>query len=164
MTDRHEEHFYQLKQNTYYKIANIQRCKKGLNSNCRETVYVTACGHRLLGYHGVADVFNLYTIPFYFGFKLVADSGTVKKYELRIYPDADYLVSSNYEEMEFILMKYIANNVCKGCIFDTPYGHMCTSRPKTELSKKYLSLALKQEPKFIPVGNILDAFVKRIDA
>ena len=165
MSDTNEEHFYQLKQNTYYKIINVQSCKtKGLDSDCREIIYLTDCGRRLLGHHGVADVFNLCSVPFYFKYKLLVDSLILKRYELCLYPDADFLVALNYEEMEHLLMKYVANNVCKGCILNLPYGHMCTTKPKTELSRKYFSLALKQEPKFIRVGDLLDAFMKRIDA
>ena len=164
MVDRNEEHFYQLKEDAYYKIVKFQNCKRGLNSNCRETVYITHCGHILLGHLGVADVFNSYTAPFYFKFKLIENSGRIKRYEVCIYPDADHFVSLNYEEMEHILRKYIAINVCKGCIFNIPYQHICTTTPKTELSKKYFSRALQHEPKFVRVGNNLDAFVKRIDA
>ena len=164
MTDRNEEHFYQLAQNTYYKIVKFQNCKRGLNSSCKEILYITHCGHILVGHHGVADVFNSYAAPFYFRFKLIGNSGRSKRYELRIYPDADYFVALNYEEMEHILRKYIAINVYKGCIFNIPYQHICTTTPKTELSKKYFSRALKQKAKFVRVGDILDAFVKRIEA
>ena len=162
MTDRNVEHFFQLKENTYYKIANIQSCKKDLNSDCKELIFITDCGHRLLGHHGVEEVFNLCAVPFFFKFKLLVDSILFKRYELYLYPDADFLVALNYEEMEHILMKYIADKVCKGCILNLPNGHMCTTRPKTELSKKYFSTALKEHPKY-QVGNVLNAFVKRID-
>ena len=161
MTDRNK-HFFQLEENTYYKIANIQSCKKDLNSDCKELIYITECGHKLLGHYGVDEVFNLCAIPFYFKYKLLVDSILFKRFELCLYQDADHLVSLNYQEMEHILMKYIANKVCKGCILNLPNGHMCTTRPKTELSKKYFSTALKEHPKY-QVGNVLNAFVKRID-
>ena len=156
-------HFFQLNENTYYKIVNIRSVKKDLTSNCRELIFVTECGHRLLGHYGVDEVFNLCTVPFFFKYKLLVDSILFKRFELCLCRDVDELVSENYQEMEHILMKYIANKVCKACISNHPNQmiHICTNETKIELSKKYFSIALKEHPKY-QVGNVLDAFVKHI--
>ena len=154
-------HFFQLNENTYYKIVNVQSVKKDATS--RQLVFITEGGHRLFGHFGVDEIFNMCSVLFFFKYKVLAETLLFKRFKICLCRDAAELVSENYQEMEHILMNYIARKVCKGCILNHPNQmiHICTNESKIELSKKYFSKALKEHPNY-QVGNVLDAFVKYI--
>ena len=70
-------------------------------------------------------------------------------------------MAQNHNEILEILIDYITNEVCEGCIHRQPTQpalHSCLLETRVEQAKQYLTAALDEHPKY-DVGDIVDAFV-----
>ena len=135
-------HFFQLVENKYYRILNVQSIKK--DDTSRQLIFLTEGGHRLFGHFGIDEIFNTCSTPFFFKFKTLTETVLFKRYEICLYRDAAELISETYQEIESILMHYIAWKVCRGCMENHPNQmvHICTNVTKIDLAEKYLASAL----------------------
>ena len=148
-----------LTKNTVYKVTNLQYFKTEYNP--KQAIYTLESGMKLFGRVGINEQFATFSIPFYFRFKGQTDEELFKRYKFNTFKDGDALVAENHDEILEILINYVTDKVCEGCVQpadDTPRTHSCLLETRIEQAKQYLTVALDEHPKY-EVGDIVDAFV-----
>ena len=148
-----------LTKNTVYKVTDLQYFKTEYNP--KQAIYTLESGMKLFGRVGINEQFATFSIPFYFRFKGQTDEELFKRYKFNTFKDGDALVAENHDEILEILINYVTDKVCEGCVQpadDTPRTHSCLLETRIEQAKQYLTVALDEHPKY-EVGDIVDAFV-----
>ena len=151
--------FSSLIKNNFYKVTDIQYFKTDYNPN--QAVYTLESGRRFFGRAGINEIFGAFSAPFYFQYKGQADNELFKRYKFVTYRDSGELVAQNHDEILEILINYISDKVCEGCLQHQPNEpsiHSCLLETRIEQAKQYLTVALDEHPKY-DVGDIVDAFV-----
>ena len=152
--------FSSLTKNNIYKVTDVHYFKTEYNP--KQVVYTVESGVRLFGRSGINEKFAKFSTPFYFRFKGQSDNELYKKYKFDTFKDSDELVAQNHDEILEILINYVSDKVCEGCVRhqpdEPPMTHSCLLETRIEQAKQYLTVALDEHPKY-DVGDIVDAFV-----
>ena len=152
--------FSSLIKNNIYKVTDVHYFKTDYNPN--QIVYTLESGRRLFGRCGINEKFRALSTPFYFQYKGQADNELFKRYKFVTFKDSDELVAENHDEILEILINYVSDKVCEGCVRhqpdEPPMEHSCLLETRIEQAKQYLTVALDEHPKY-DVGDIVDAFV-----
>ena len=152
--------FSSLIKNNIYKVTDVHYFKTDYNPN--QIVYTLESGRRLFGRCGINEKFRALSTPFYFQYKGQADNELFKRYKFVTFKDSDELVAENHDEILEILINYVSDKVCEGCVRqqpdEAPMEHSCLLETRIEQAKQYLTVALDEHPKY-DVGDIVDAFV-----
>ena len=152
--------FSSLIKNNIYKVTDVHYFKTDYNPN--QIVYTLESGRRLFGRCGINEKFRALSTPFYFQYKGQADNELFKRYKFVTFKDSDALVAENHDEILEILINYVSDKVCEGCVRqqpdEAPMEHSCLLETRIEQAKQYLTVALDEHPKY-DVGDIVDAFV-----
>ena len=145
-----------LTKNNFYKVKDV------LFFNPDHTIYTLESGQRVCGRFGINEIFGVYSVPFYFQYKGRADSELFKRYTFVTFEDSEDLVAQKHDEILEILINYIGDKVCEGCMRhrpdEPPMDHSCLLETRIKQAKQYLTVALDEHPKY-DVGDIVDAFV-----
>ena len=149
-----------LTKNNVYKVTDLQYFKTEFDP--KQAIYTLESGMKLFGRVGINEQFATFSIPFYFRFKGQTDDELFKKYKFNTFKDSDALVTENHDEILEILINYVTDKVCEGCVRqqpdEPPMTHSCLLETRIEQAKQYLTVALDEHPKY-EVGDIVDAFV-----
>ena len=90
----------------------------------------------------------------------MSSHGLFNAYNFSVYQNAKGVLSDTYHEISRILMNYITNKACSGCVENQPnqLAHICVTESHRDLRERYLEEALMEHSKY-QLGNILDAFI-----
>ena len=160
MSTQKINNFSCLIKNNIYKVTDLQYFKTDYNP--KQAIYTLESGLKLFGRPGINEQFATFSIPFYFRYKGQADE-LFKRYKFNTFKDSDALVTENHDEILEILINYVTDKVCEGCVRgqpadEPPRTHSCLLETRIEQAKQYLTVALYEHPKY-EVGDIVDAFV-----
>ena len=152
------ENFSCLVVNNYYTVSKVESYKTQFTDN--QLIYTLSTGRKLYGRPGIDRRFKKYTVPFYFCYKGMSHGGLFMSYEFSLYQNVKEVLSVTYCEISRILMDYIINKACSGCVEKQPnqLAHICLTESHRDLCERYLEEALMEHPKY-QLGNILDAFI-----
>ena len=139
-----------LTKNNFYKVTDIHCFKTDYNPN--QKIYTLESGQRLFGRSGINEIFNAFSVPFYFQYKGQADGELFKRYKFVTFKDSEDFVAQNHDEILEILINYISDKVCEGCVRhqpdEPPRDHSCLLETRIEQAKQYLTVALDEHPKY----------------
>ena len=134
--------FSSLIKNNIYKVTDVHYFKTDYNPN--QSVYTLESGRRLFGRCGINEKFRALSTPFYFQYKGQADNELFKRYKFVTFKDSDALVAENHDEILEILINYVSDKVCEGCVRhqpdEPPMNHSCLIETRIEQAKKYITV------------------------